>query len=382
MISACAGGGGGPSEAPPPQREPLVPISDLMRRCNASPTVECLEEVIARLQCGTGWFENANCLGFEEKLSTLIATSFGLPSRPATQSWGFDWEPSPFTIWADAKGKLTEAVGPGGSVTYTVETSSWGNGWITGSHYSADLWNHENSYAAEIAYDVDGKLQYVRGLSGFLSEQRIAYDGLSAIGHPEIDLVGTPPVELSWHRYSSSGFVAFQASEIALIANPYSAGWAYQSFGAWSYSNVSVTSKSFGSATPAIAVPSSGTATFSGTFGGFYTSPEGLGSLAAADVSVTADFGARSLAFATSNTTITRDLQTSSAAPGLNLTGSLTYAPGAGTFTGTLVSAGGTMAGPTNGRFYGPAAQELGGVFVVKAADGPESLTGAYGAKR
>jgi hypothetical protein len=111
-------------------------------------------------------------------------------------------------------------------------------------------------------------------------------------------------------------------------------------------------------------------------------SPGGQGSLAAAEVSVTADFGTRSLAFATSNTTLTRDLQTSSAAPGLNLTGSLTYAPGSGNFTGTLVSAGGTMAGPTNGRFYGPAAQELGGVFVVKAADGPESLTGAYGAKR
>jgi hypothetical protein len=40
------------------------------------------------------------------------------------------------------------------------------------------------------------------------------------------------------------------------------------------------------------------------------------------------------------------------------------------------------MAGPTKGQFYGPAAQELGGVFVVKAADGPASLTGAYGAKR
>jgi hypothetical protein len=40
------------------------------------------------------------------------------------------------------------------------------------------------------------------------------------------------------------------------------------------------------------------------------------------------------------------------------------------------------MSGRSNGQFYGPAAQELGGVFSLKSSTTMETLTGAYGAKR
>jgi hypothetical protein len=40
------------------------------------------------------------------------------------------------------------------------------------------------------------------------------------------------------------------------------------------------------------------------------------------------------------------------------------------------------MSGTSNGQFYGPAAQELGGVFALKSATTVETFVGAYGAKR
>ena len=40
------------------------------------------------------------------------------------------------------------------------------------------------------------------------------------------------------------------------------------------------------------------------------------------------------------------------------------------------------MSGSSTGRYYGPTAQELGGVFTVKSPATAETLTGAYGAKR
>ena len=130
------------------------------------------------------------------------------------------------------------------------------------------------------------------------------------------------------------------------------------------------------------AVPLSGRAMFTGKVGGLYVSPTGEGSIAAGDVTVNADFSARSLSFVSSNTITTRDVATATPAPNLNLSGTLSYAPGSGRFSGTLTSAGGTISGTSNGQFYGPKAEELGGVFVVRSATTVETFTGAYGAKR
>jgi len=175
------------------------------------------------------------------------------------------------------------------------------------------------------------------------------------------------------------------ATQVAVIANPYAQGWNYQSFGVWNTHGPSarqIASSSFGAPTPASAVPSSGTASFVGKLGGVYVSPSGEGSVASADIRVHADFGNRSLGFASSNTRLSQDLKSSTPAPHLNLGGTLTYSPAANTFTGTITNAGGTMSGSSTGRYYGPTAQELGGVFTVKSPATAETLTGAYGAKR
>ena len=176
------------------------------------------------------------------------------------------------------------------------------------------------------------------------------------------------------------------ALEVRMIANPYAQGWNYQSFGVWNTQTMSaggsITSSSFGAATPASAVPSTGTASFVGKLGGIYVSPVGEASMASADVRVNADFGNRSLSFASQGTRLTQDLKASTAAPQLNLGGTLTYSPATSTFSGTLTNAGGTMSGSSTGRYYGPAAQELGGVFTVKSANTAETFTGAYGGRR
>jgi len=191
-------------------------------------------------------------------------------------------------------------------------------------------------------------------------------------------------------NYSGHDFSALLHDTVGLVANPYALGWDYQSFGVWNRVEYgapdAIGAESFGAVTPASAVPSSGYGYFTGKLAGMYVSPQGLASMAAGNVVVSADFSARSLTFATTDITTSQDLRTATLATNLNLSGTLTYSPVSNKFSGTLTNANGTfsgtLSGTTEGRFYGPAAQELGGVFAVKSPTTVETFTGAYGAKR
>ena len=240
-------------------------------------------------------------------------------------------------------------------------------------HVDSRQWYSD--YPRDVRYDSAGRLISFASLSSY------GVEDLAAVGHAGIDirrreLVSPDP---------QSRFTSLPGSAIGAIANPYALGWNYQSFGVWdrqeSSSSIAYAS-SFGSRTPGAAVPTSGSASFTGKLAGLYVSPSGQGSVAAANVHVNANFSTRSLGFSTSGTTLTRDARAAAAAPQLNLSGSLTYAPGINAFSGTLSNAGGTMSGASKGHFHGPAAQELGGVFSIRAASGSESFTGAYGARR
>jgi hypothetical protein len=157
-------------------------------------------------------------------------------------------------------------------------------------------------------------------------------------------------------------------------------GHQYQSFGVWNERvdafRGQITVWSQGQPTPAQGIPASGSATFEGRLSGAYVSANGVGGTAASDLKVSADFGARSLGFASSGTTVN-----GVAAPNLDLRGTLSYAPGQGRFAGSVANASGSLRGSTNGQFYGPRAEELGGVFAATGA-GAERFVGAYGAKR
>jgi len=239
-------------------------------------------------------------------------------------------------------------------------------------------------------YDSNGELNLLpslwsnRGESFSRTDPSSRFTTLAPIGQPGIDFVwtnwlwGTGP-------QAASPFSDKNTDEIAVVANPRVLGWNYQSFGVWddhAFGSNRIELRSYGAATPAEGIPTTGSATFSGKLAGLYVGPGATGSIATADLTVNANFSTRSLSFASSGTTLTRDLATASAAPNLNLGGTLIYSPASNTFTGTLTNAGGTMSGSSTGRYYGPAAQELGGVFTLKSATGVETFAGGYGGKR
>lgn len=174
-----------------------------------------------------------------------------------------------------------------------------------------------------------------------------------------------------------------EVTEVALMANPGTRGWDYQSYGVWqTFTNTlpgsgTVGVFSAGAPTAGTAIPQSGGATFTGDALGLYVDAAGQDYLTSANLTVNADFLNRELGF---NTTDTIDYNTLGSLSNLNLSGTLTYLPGTNSFSGPVTSAGGLSGGST-GQFYGPGAEELGGVFFLKGA-GLETFGGAYGARR
>jgi len=186
----------------------------------------------------------------------------------------------------------------------------------------------------------------------------------------------------------STAFVAYNKAQTAaaIFANPYAAGWEYQTFGVWGgYGNFSVAASSnatsVGSATPATGMPTAGTAMFTGVAGGIFATPSGASYLTTASMAASVDFGARVVGFATGGTVATSTFTTTStSAPALNLVGRFAINPGTSQFSGSVVSSGG-MSGGASGQFYGPNANEIGGSFgVANASIG--AMIGGFGGKR
>jgi hypothetical protein len=171
-----------------------------------------------------------------------------------------------------------------------------------------------------------------------------------------------------------------------------SVGWNYQTFGYW-LSDSGVTASvagaiSVGNATSANSIPLSGMATYSGVSGRLYVNPAGDLMEHAATLSAAVNFGARTVDFSTTGTTIRP--WNSGAVPTpqtqLDISGQLTYAAGTNRFSGPLTTGPvtlPTMTGSATGQFYGPTAQEMGGTFALTSTTSPvESMTGGFGARR
>ena len=185
---------------------------------------------------------------------------------------------------------------------------------------------------------------------------------------------------------------AINAAEdkLALYARSLELGWDYQTFGIWMTDDGAgggvAGTFSLGALTPVSSIPTLGTATYLGSTMGHYVDPAGTENLAFADMTATVDFGARSIGFNTTNTQQTADLATISANDNLNLSGTLTYAPGVNQFTGPVTTVGGgvgnaPMTGTATGSFYGPAAEEIGGGFSARGA-GVSGYMGAFGGRK
>ena len=183
--------------------------------------------------------------------------------------------------------------------------------------------------------------------------------------------------------------ISANSQDYFLSAKPKSYDWDYQTFGVWTTGagtgSGTVGVASFGVETPSSAIPVSGTVNFVGISSGRYIGSTGVDTFVGSDMTATANFGTRSITFATTNTRTSTDLISPTSNSNLNTSGTLSYSAWVNQFTGVISSAGGgasnaAMTGAATGKFYGPTAQEIGGTFAVTG--GGAAYFGAFGGKR
>ncbi|NVK00040.1 MAG: hypothetical protein HWE12_00740 [Oceanospirillaceae bacterium] len=180
---------------------------------------------------------------------------------------------------------------------------------------------------------------------------------------------------------SADGSLLGQAS------NSTATGWEYQGFGAWLSGYGTGSGKtgvmSVGAETLGANIPLSGNATFTGNSLGVYVDSSGAAFGSTGRMAVVMDFSSRSAGFAISNID-TIDLSSLTSAgrkADLDISGNLYYAPSTNSLTGNVSSSG--MSGTASAKFYGPSAEEIGGVLGLTGSGGqPESYLGAFGGAR
>jgi len=167
-----------------------------------------------------------------------------------------------------------------------------------------------------------------------------------------------------------------------------SQSYSYVAFGNWLQCTANCTGTTptlnagyfvYGSETPAGSIPTTGSATYNGTTQGTYTNATGAQFATESALTVNADFLNRSLSFTTASSyTAPNSTTPPTANNSLNMSGTLSYLANSNTFTGTVTDNGGRT-GSATGRFYGPTANEVGGVYGVTGAAGTN--VGSFAAK-
>ena len=172
-----------------------------------------------------------------------------------------------------------------------------------------------------------------------------------------------------------------------VFADARALGWNYQTFGWWwgigggQGPSWTVGSFSVGAATPGASIPTAGSAVFNGRLAA--TTWQGSVASAPADVSapmtLSVNFASRSAAFASADWSIGPTTYA-----GTGLSGQLTYGSQQNALSGVLTTANGQYSGPVAAQFFGPAAEEVGGAFVLAPSNDPLAtrIVGGFGAKR
>jgi hypothetical protein len=175
------------------------------------------------------------------------------------------------------------------------------------------------------------------------------------------------------------------STTIAVVLNPLDPlfGWNYQTFGVWlkdtSPAAFQLGAISVGGVSPASALALS-SGTFTGHALGWWIDGGGALHSTSADMTAIANFSTRKIDFSTTNTSIDG---LAPASTDLNLSGRLDYGTG-NQFSGTVTAARivDPLSGTATGRFYGPNAEEIGGVYGLSSTTTSESMIGAFGGKR
>lgn len=287
-----------------------------------------------------------------------------------------------------AASMLLSACGGGGGGGGTVPAFTSWSAIQPGSTFAAKGLSQEATYT----YDSNGERVIDVGIASSVSTTSTATMTFDSAGDLSRLTLLTPTSRIDLSVFVDLGEGAIVAANsadpnlitsVALIADPYYLGYEYQSFGIWE-TQVATTGTvggvfSTGAPTAGSAIPTTGSASFAGNLAGSYIDPDGLVWFAFADLNVDVNFAARTLDFNSELTSITDLLTPDIPRSDLDLTGTLTYQPGINTFTGPVTSGVTGLVGTSTGQFYGPSAQELGGVFLLRG-DGVESYGGAYGA--
>lgn len=289
---------------------------------------------------------------------------------------------------------LTACGGGGGSggvgVTVTPNFTSW-SAVLPGSTVVAPADSQGGTYTWNAGTDKVTGTTVGAQQSGGIFTQSFASDGFvqtvrfqTASG---TDISFTRGTDMFFVLTINSNFWGIESADgtrYALMADPDLIGWEYQSFGVWTTGagtgSGTYGSASAGSPTPAGSIPTSGTATYFGYAGGRHVASDGTYYFTLAGMQTSANFAARQLNFATNFTEQTQSLFSSTPNSSLNMTGTLSYAAGSNQFSGAVTTTGG-MTGSATGRFYGPAAQEIGGTFSA-TGPGVQSYGGAFGGAR
>ena len=168
------------------------------------------------------------------------------------------------------------------------------------------------------------------------------------------------------------------------IVNPDPARLDYHTLGSWANVPAPLSTYSYGyvilgTATPAAQVPVSGSASYVGLLSAAYSGPSTLLEVSA-QANATANFASNAVTLTTTGSQRLDALTPSSTAvtdSGFNLSGTLNWTPGTNQLSGTLTTANG-LSGAATARFYGPAAQELGGTFDLSAGVSVNRLIGGF----
>jgi len=178
--------------------------------------------------------------------------------------------------------------------------------------------------------------------------------------------------------------LSVKGDKIAIVADPETNGYDYQTFGAWA-TGVNTSSGRFGAVsagapTPVAGIPAMTDAMYAGTSTGLWVDPTGDGYVTVADFSADVNFVAGDIIVGTSNTLAAPILGAGAfmAASNLNFIGVGVGTVVGNSFTADLVAT--DLAGTMGGVAYGPNAEELGGAFTMEGAGG--SYVGAVGGVR
>jgi hypothetical protein len=217
--------------------------------------------------------------------------------------------------------------------------------------------------------------------------------GVDSDGYLSTLSINTPQSSVSFSAgeiqcQTTGACTAVNANAAAVVMNSEAMGWNYQTFGVWQ-KDLSATSfqagaMSVGQVTPASALPIGLTdARFTGHAGGFYVDGAGTAYVTDAQMDAVVNFRDRIIDFRTKGTWLTdRSTFAQTEKPELDLVGNWKYGEGTSQFRGPINTQNNALRGEASGRFYGPNAEEIGGVYGLSSATDRSRMIGGFGGKR